>query len=239
MVAKRLSLVCLIVVTLVSFARLSNSETLFFDDFEDGVADAAWEFILGNWVEENGILSQRDEAAGADPVKALLTDKDYPQELTIQAKVRIDAWADTNPARGGVAVRMEEGSGAGLNLVFRADPPGQVWFLNDLVAWGNSAPFDWAAGDWYYFQMKITAGDEIFGKVWAEGDAEPEDFIMEQLDWAGNRPDGFPGLNGGNNGSAVSFDDVEVWDAGGQSSGTTPVSSEKLATTWGLLKTPR
>ena len=65
--AKSLTLLGLIILASASFTELSNSETLFFDDFEDGKVDAAWKFVHGDWVEENGILSQEDDAAGTDP----------------------------------------------------------------------------------------------------------------------------------------------------------------------------
>ena len=231
-----LNLLSLVIVFLAGFSGISIAETLFYDDFEDGKIDAAWEFIHGDWVEENGVLSQLDADAGIDPVaKAIIQDKDYLGELTIQAKVRVDKWSGSDPARGGVALRTDVSNGHGFNLLFRA-PSGQLWFLDDFVVWGNSVPFDWEEGEWYYFQMYIDEKDEMSGKTWADGTAEPEDYMLDQEGWIGRSPDGPPGLNGGNTGSAMSFDEVEVWDAQGPTPKAVFMSSEKLTVTWGSLK---
>jgi len=78
-----------------------------------------------------------------------------------------------------------------------------VQFLHDHVAWGNSYAFAWQVGTWYWFALRQEGG-VLYGKVWADGEAEPEGWMFQQDDWAPRA--GAPGLNGG----TASFDDFAV-----------------------------
>ncbi len=50
----------------------------------------------------------------------------------------------------------------------------------------------------------------LFGKVWADGEAEPEGWMFSQSGWTNRGGGGFVGLNGGSGGSTASFDDFAV-----------------------------
>jgi YD repeat-containing protein len=163
-----------------------------------------------DWVQSGGVYSQTSTAEG-DPKKAVATGPEWPADMEVTARVRVDSWDDGDYARAGVGVRTDTETGAGYNLVFHGTD--QVQFLNDGVAWGNSYSFEWEVGAWYTFKLRVE-GSTLLGKVWAVGEAEPAEWMFEQTGWT-DRTGGAPALNGGSsltdNGSATaSFDDVEV-----------------------------
>jgi hypothetical protein len=83
-----------------------------------------------------------------------------------------------------------------------------VQFLHDHVAWGARYAFDWQVGSWYWFALRQEAG-VLYGKVWADGQAEPAAWMFRQDGWAPRG--GAPGLNGGTYATATaSFDDFQV-----------------------------
>ncbi|WP_161967845.1 hypothetical protein [Fimbriiglobus ruber] len=69
-----------------------------------------------------------------------------------------------------MSVRLDSTTGYGYSLLFNA--AGQVQFLDDGVAWGNSYSFAWSVGTWYTFRLQVV-GNTLLGKVWATGSAEP------------------------------------------------------------------
>jgi len=90
--------------------------------------------------------------------------------------------------------------------------------------------------------------DEYFGKIWPEGEDEPDEWLLESaLNFGGARPpSGSVGLNGGSNQGAgltnVSFDDFLICDTADE---CTPKAIEimqavepegKLSSTWGRMK---
>jgi hypothetical protein len=246
LLAKALGCIFLILTLTVSIAV---SETLFYDDFEDGVISDAYAFSgedlpqthagKGEWVEEGGVLSQTSTSQG-DECHAVIMDKQYPELITIQAKVRIDSWANGDSARGGLALRVGENTGRGYNFLFHNNQS-TIQFLNDQSSWGNTGPYDFEVGKWYWMQFHIDADQVLHGKVWEDGEQEPDDWMLEQDAFGDTRPweGGYPALNGGTDphgGSVtVSFDEAEVWDEGGPSAKAVEPAG-KLTTTWGMTK---
>lgn len=240
---------CALAITLFAFgAGHTFAETLFFDDFKTDTLKKSYttdfpKMAAGkdDWVMENGILSQRSKAQG-DMSYAVITAKDFPQVITIQAKVRIDEWGNGDTARGGVAVRVGLDNGQGYTFLFHNDN-NTVQFLDDWRKWGKPGVFPFKVKDWYWFQLNIDEKDVLHGKVWKDGDKEPKDWTLEQSaaelaapirDWKKR----YPALNGGTSPHGgfvtVSFDEVHVWDAKGP---TLPVEpSTKTSTTWGNIK---
>jgi hypothetical protein len=227
-------------------------EILFVDRFDRADLGPDWEIVhppgeeWSNWSVEDGVLKQatEDQMAAARPEgKAVVVAREFPDELTIVAKMRIDEWEDGDHARAGVALRVsmaEDGTGGeGYNLVFHRTTSGLA-FLDDHVVWGQEFLYQWEIDTWYWFLMYIDGNDELYGKVWEDGDEEPDELEFEQVGWTGR--EGPPGLNGGKNFtgfSFVSFDDVIVAE------GSPPVdidkalaveSNGKLTTTWGQVK---
>jgi hypothetical protein len=87
-----------------------------------------------------------------------------------------------------------------------------VQFLDDGVAWGNSYSFAWSTGAWYWFKLAMING-VLYGKIWADGTAEPSAWMFTQAGWT-DRTSGAPGLNGGsNNGATASFANFSVTTA--------------------------
>ena len=98
-------------------------------------------------------------------------------------------------------------AGLGYNLVFHRDN-NTVEFLHDHVAWGNKYAFAWQVGTWYHFALRQQDG-VLYGKVWADGQAEPAGWMFEQRGWAARS--GAAGLNGGSHaGASAAFDDVTI-----------------------------
>ena len=230
---------------LVIFAvPLLRAETLFFDDFEDGRIDDAFQFTGQGpeFVEENGVLTQKTQVVG-DACYAVIADKEYPEVLTIQAKLRVDEWKSGPYARTGVGVRVSIDTGEGIAFLFSdhrvAKPQTGVAFLDDHVAWGPLENYEWEMDTWYWFQFHIDQKGELHSKIWQDGEAEPKDWMWDIASFGVNRVEGYPGLNassgGGDGVSIPSFDSVEVWDEGGP----TPKAiepSDKLAITWAGIK---
>ena len=224
---------------------IASAKTLFLDDFEDGKIDKAFKFTGQDpkWVEKGGALSQTKKSVG-DVCHAIIVDREYPKAITIQAKLRVDEWESGAYARSGISVRVNL-AGNGLCFLFSdhrvAKPRTGAAFLNDHVAWGSLVQYEWDVKGWYWFQLQIDAKDKMYAKIWKAGKKEPKKWLAEidsKIGLGGTR-EGYPGLNGssGNGGgqSLVSYDEVEVWDAGGPT--PRPVEpAGKLSLTWGKIK---
>jgi hypothetical protein len=186
---------------------------LFADSFNRTTPGPDWKFEGGSWRLAGGILSQTDTGF-ADPRKAMVITREFPANLQITARVRVDAWEDGEYARAGIGLATES-NGEGYNLAFRwhQDSRHHVAFLDDGRTWGNAYGFEWQFATWYWFRLKRENG-VLYGKVWADGTAEPPDWPYVQRGWT-DRRGGVPALNGGSGvpgaGNArVSFADVGV-----------------------------
>lgn len=238
---KKLSLFFLICFLALGNGANSSAKTLWFDQFDDRKLDEKnYKYTNGKWLEENGVLKQTDKATG-DPTHAIILIPDPPEELTIEAKMRVDFWVEDVWARAGVAVRIDPATSQGLNFLFHTDHK-TVQFLDDLRAWLSQAKFEWEDGKWYWLQMHVK-GDTIQGKAWAGDIAdEPKKWLLEER--RPGREKGSPALNGGSNSGGVgkalmSFDEVSVWDSGGptHARGSTLVApGGKLSLSWGAIK---
>lgn len=245
-----------VLITLVIMLTIQlqlNAETLFFDDFNDGQIDEV--YILDapqthagepDWVEEDGVLKQTSDAPGDETYAIIANDIEFPELITIQAKVRVDSWEAGDGARCGVGLRNNPDVGRGLSLLFHQDQ-NRIQFLSDQASWGTQTTFPWKVGKWYWFKFYIDENDDLYGKVWEDGEDEPADWMLEQninftnadRSYAGGYQ--FPALNAagtdvgraGNN--TVSFDEAEVYDEDGPSPKAVE-PADKLSTTWGKIK---
>jgi len=245
----------LIVIAVVSIIQLPlNAETLFFDDFQDGVIDDVYvldapKTHLENdpiWAEEDGVLKQKEPRPGDETYAIIANDIEFPPVITVQAKVRLDSWVDGDGARCGLGLRNNPDIGQGLSLLFHQDQ-GRIQFLSDQASWGIQATFTWEVGTWYWFKFLVDEDDNLLGKVWADGEAEPDDWMLEQhigftgadrsiaggYQFAALNASGTDVGRAGEN--TISFDDVEVYDEGGPSPQAVNPQA-KLTTTWGELK---
>jgi uncharacterized protein YkwD len=192
----------------------ASGAALFTDNFNGPSLNPAWRFVGGSWAQAGGVLAQTS-TANADPRKALISGQSYPADVAITARVRVDSWSGGDFARAGVGLYTDPVTGQGYNLVFHNNT-NTVQFLNDGVVWGNSYAFTWQVGVWYWFKLQERGG-VLYGKVWADGTAEPAAWMFQQSGWTGRNSSGLPALNGGSalNGSnaTASFDDVTVTNA--------------------------
>ena len=197
--------------TLFSGVIAGAPSDLFSDDFSDNSLGSAWTTYLGAWSENSAIL-QQTSGANEDPKKATISNSGitWPSSYSITAKVRVDSWTDGDFARVGVSLFTNTGDGKGYNLVFHNNHSTLQW-LDDGVAWGTTYTFNWSNGQWYWFKMK-TDGVTLYGKVWADGDAEPGTWPYS---WTRSGRTGHPALNGGSGSSmTASFDNVTVTEEG-------------------------
>lgn len=228
----------------------ASGRTLFYDDFEDGVVSDAWKFSGADlpqthagtleWVEEDGVFKQTSTEQG-DEAHAVIMDQEFPELITIQAKVRLDSWEDGDSARAGLVLRVGADTGRGYNFLFHENKS-TIQFLNDQSAWGDTATYNFEIGEWYWMQFHIDADQTLHAKVWADGEPEPDAWMLEQGAFGDPRPweGGYPALNGGTSphgGSVtVSYDDAQIWDEGGPTVITAVEPTGKASITWGELK---
>lgn len=222
-------------------------KVLFVDTFSRDTLDPAWALAEGKeggeWIIKDGVLSQIGLTPPPRPFehKLVLVDKEYPRELTIQAKVRVDQAEPGNHLLGGIAVRVNEDIGQGWCFLFHNDF-NTVQFLDDQVVWGNESNFEWELEEWYWMQLHINEEDELFAKIWEVGKEEPEE-QLEHKGWSGR--EGPPGLDGGGRDeqglATLSFDDVIVVEGGPPIDlGVLAVDqNDKLTATWGAIKSAR
>jgi len=183
---------------------------LFSDDFSGPSLGAGWTVDAGTWAQAGGALSQTG-TQNADEKKAIVTGVAAGAAAEVEARVRVDSWTAGPYARAGVGLGTDA-AGRGYNLVVRDG--NQVQFLNDGVVWGNAFTFNWQIGTWYRFRLRQDADGTLRAKVWADGQAEPTNWMFTQTGW-GYRV-GWASLNGGSaltgqGNSTASFDDVRVW----------------------------
>ena len=163
--------------------------------FSGSGLNSAWKVTGGSWSVANGVGSQTSTTSG-DPKKLVLTGVSTPAAVEVAARVRVDSWQSGDSARARIGL-YTNASGMGYNLLFRDN--GKVQFLDDQVRWGNSFSFAWQTGVWYNFKLRMEGG-VLKGKVWADGSAEPTDWMFTQSGWT-NRTGGSVSLNGSSAGA--------------------------------------
>lgn len=210
----------------------------FYDNFGgSSINTTAWTVVQGDWRVSNGVLSQYADNYG-DPKKLILTNSGIPwgNNLTITAKVRTDNWINGDYARAGISLFSDptttcnsysdnksvthNDKGCGYNLLFHysssTNAHNYVQWLDDYVQWVSPGyTYAFNDGQWYWFRMNMTQGT-MYGKIWADGSAEPTTWPYT---WTDSGRSGYPALNGGSTlstppystGSArVSFMNVSV-----------------------------
>jgi hypothetical protein len=185
---------------------------LFADGFDSASVNPAWSFVGGTWAQSGGLM-QQTSTANANPRKALVTGQSFPADVEVVSRVRLDSWTPGPDSLAGVSLYTDPTSGRGYNLVFHENSAGQkvVQFLDDFVAWGNSASFSFATGTWYWFKVEEQGG-VLYGKVWADGTSEPSGWTIQQSGWT-DRSSGAPGLDGGAAASGTAGNSTVSFDA--------------------------
>jgi hypothetical protein len=250
---KAFAVLTTITLMLVS-APVLFAATLWYDNFSDGVVDAAYLTPSGGngagdpeWVEEDGVIKQIQPKPG-DPTYCAVdlgVDISFCGQLV---KIRFDEWEDHDRSRAGVGFWLDPADkyNGYTTLIHNSLTVGNYQFLNDARGWHSTqVDFDTGGvGSWFWMKAEIDADAKtMVGKVWV-GDLgdEPADWMNETdyTTYGGLRePTTWVGLNGGagtgDGLSTVSFDEWIVYDEGGPDTAAVSPQS-KLAATWGELK---
>lgn len=218
--------------------NIAFAETLLFDDFESGL-------------EEYWIVTDID---GAGKWEVIAEDGN--------SMLRVDALGDawTGATVDGIAsleehdalwatcrckVQQDIGSCSELGLLANPDDLGGNWYLATCeggteigidecgIAWHARVPYEWALDRWYNMKVMVASQDNtLYAKMWAEGEAEPEDWLTQETLTSRLDEDGV-GLMSYN--AITYFDDVIV--ATNEESLTTSVDMKgKVSMTWGKIK---
>jgi hypothetical protein len=245
---------CLLGIVLGVFLIISptvHGEILWFDDFEDGEINS--DYITadhpGEWVEEDGVIKQTNPSPGDHTY--LIIQGGFPEPHTGMVKVRIDDWGDDDLSRAGLGFRLDPAPGQGGYAFLIHHTLNNMEFLNDHLSWANNdtpPPFGAVeVGKWYWMKAEIS-DDGLKGKIWPEGEDEPDEWLLESaLSFGGLRPEsGNVGLNGGSNTGTgktlVSFDDFVICESAdectveGIAKAKAVEATGKLLATWGQLK---
>ena len=247
----RFSFFVLTCVSTLMLTSVASSEVLFFDNFDDGEIDDRYEFKNhpGDWVEDGGVISQKQETPGDHTY--LVMAGDFPEPHTGLVMIRVDEWGDGDLARCGMGFRLDPGDGSGYAFLIHHFL-NNMEFLNDHLAWKQNdtqPPFGAVKpGTWYWMKAEIS-DDGFSGKIWEDGKKEPADWLLESgFDFGGVRPaSGQVGLNGGSSTAlpaltVVSFDNWAICDNADECIPDVILAIEpkgKLSTTWGNLKSFR
>ena len=173
----------LIVLLMFVFSGFATAKMLFFDDFEDK-AKGDWVFSdlegKGVWevtkLDGKGVFKVTSTnawtGATVDGVASL---KDY-DEIWATCKLR---------AEQGIQSCNE------LGLLTNPDVLTGNWYLSTCeggseigideagVAWHGKIPFVWELDKWYNIKIMVSKDGNIYGKMWAEGDKEPNKWLTE------------------------------------------------------------
>ena len=239
----------LVYAAIFTWASSSSGEVLYYDDFEDGVIDAKYEFKnhAGNWIEEGGVISQTQENPGDHTY--LVLNGEFEEPHTGLVMIRVDKWGEHDHARCGMGFRLDPGDGSGYAFLIHQFL-NNMEYLNDHRAWKDNdtnPPFGAVEiGTWYWMKAEIS-DNGLTGKIWKDGEAEPKDWLLNSaLNFGDLRPkSGQVGLNGGSSSAlpgltVVSFDNWTICDTADE---CTPdeilvvQAAGKLPTVWGALKT--
>jgi len=216
----------------------ANAKPLFVDDFEAGLSDD-WIIVhldgQSNWevvtLDGNSVLKVDSTGAGwtGASVDGVASLGDYNE---LWAVCRFMAEQDI-------------GSCSELGLLTNPDSLNGNWYLSTCedgqeigidecsVIWHARVPFQWELDTWYNMKVMVSKDGTIYGKMWPEGDDEPEDWntqetLTSHLDEDGV---GFMSYN-----CITYFDDIIVATA--EDLLVMAVSpGEKLTLTWGAVKT--
>ena len=100
-------------------APVPEGKAVFSCVFKQGLAKP-WKVLGGKWEVRGECLKQIDPGFD-DPSKAILVlgDRaDLATGVVLTAKLRLDAWRDSDLARAGIGLCCDPRTGHGLNLVF-------------------------------------------------------------------------------------------------------------------------
>lgn len=177
------------------------SNKIFFDDFQSSFLQPAWRVTGLTWRLGGGLLTARRPGEGLN--FAALIDRDYPSNLTIQTRARLDllypeakvpfglGLAFTDPAEG--AFKLLFGFIGTRRIETRLNPsvhhlsevgfyelrgPRRLKLGPSVMTYPKNSKDGYALGRWYWMKLQISGGRLLRAKIWNEGSSEP-DWIYE------------------------------------------------------------
>ena len=220
------------------FLGIANAKPLFVDDFEAGLSDdwiishldgqSVWEVVD---LDGNSVLKVDSTGAGwtGATVDEVASIGDYDE-----------LWATCR-----FMAEQDIGSCNELGLLTIPDALSGNWYLSTCeggaeigidqcaVSWHSRVGYTWKLDQWYNMKVMVSKADgTIYGKMWPEGDDEPEDWNTQATLSTHLDEDGV-GLMSYN--CVTYFDDVIV--ASAEDLLVMMVSPKgKLAVVWGAVK---
>ena len=192
----------------------------FQDDFDGPTLNPDWKATgtaLKIYSVADGLLKVM--SAMGDPNHLLYAAPGYdPTTQEVLARIRITAFGEGDPARGGVAVGVDASSSQGINLHFRnVNSEGQsghhTSFLDDLRVWGPGYGFGWQTNSWYWLRLRQEpdvpsqgAATHAFGKIWPADGSTAEPIGWQTFDYSNSTRTGFAGIAAGSSGGISEFE---------------------------------
>ncbi|MCI0524674.1 MAG: hypothetical protein L0Y75_05365 [Acidobacteria bacterium] len=170
-----------------------RSEKLFFDDFHTETPQPAWRILGQTWLQRDGMILMRRPGAGLNA--AVVADRTYPGNLTVETMMRLDLLYEEAREPFGVGVaypNLSEGNSAvvfGFTGTRRTDSANdqsrkhmsEVAFydINEQrrVRIGDevmSYSGGYKLGEWYHVKLTVEGGLNVRAKIWPRGSSEPE-----------------------------------------------------------------
>jgi hypothetical protein len=170
-----------------------SSQKLFFDDFQSNVPLAAWRFLGQTWYQRDGIMQMRRPGAGLNA--AVLADRIYPANLTVQTLMRLDLLYEEAREPFGIGIAYQNLVSGNSALAFGFSGTRRVDSIKDparrhltevafyeINAQKRSRLGDavltyesgYQIGRWYHVKFMIEGGERLKSKIWPQGSSEPE-----------------------------------------------------------------
>ena len=180
------------------------------DNFSSATMNTNWVGLGGgsnNYLQVNGLL--KVFANQGDPNHLVYAAPGYSNDvLEVLARMRVVAFQQGDPARGGIGVGIAPDS-QGMNFHFRDNtnasnlegPIRHMKLLDDLRAWGPTTLTNgWTNNTWYWLRLrqdpKMDGTNSVFAKIWPADWSTPEPASW-QLFWADSSLTQTPKYRGG------------------------------------------
>lgn len=181
--------------------------TSFMDDFERVEIGTDWTGMIGNWTIENGNLRQSE----VDNFRLIFAGDsawtNYRFKLkmkkvgTVKDNLNIIFRKGNNETLSDLYLFSLRGDGPKVGIYKGSGDPFQSSEWPELI----KVDFQHSADIWYNVLIKVH-NDTIKSKIWAEGNSEPTDWLLELSD--SDYEAGKIGLLCGNQ---AAFDDIEIY----------------------------
>ena len=167
------------VATIVDDDARTNG-TLFVDNFGDLAPSSAWSTVGGDWVQSGGVLRQAGLGA-ADPKKASVAGVAFPTDVEVRAASRSTNGPAATPHAPASASATTTPGAATTSSSTATPTPCSSSTTTSPGATATTSPGGSGCGTASRLRQQ---GGVLLGKVWADGQAEPEGWMFRQDGWA-------------------------------------------------------